>query len=94
MFLFHRIQWKYPELATRKVIEIGSLDDSSKENSSSAGCYSVTKVGPIEANEEHFWTIKLTLKSGEVKFEGSCLPSIDTDDVRVKPGSTIDLIYH
>lgn len=88
-----RIQWKFPELATRKVIEIGSLDDSSKENLSSK-CYSVTKVGPIEASEEHFWTIKLTLKSGEVKFEGTCLPSTDTDDLRVRPGSTIDLIYH
>lgn len=78
-----RIQWQWPELSNDKVIEF--------EHRDSLSCYVVTRVGPVESDEVHAWQIKVTTKSGEMIYRDLCLPS--GQEVIVRPGSVVDLVY-
>ncbi|KAI1301285.1 hypothetical protein HDE_03168 [Halotydeus destructor] len=78
-----KIQWQWPELSHQKVIEF--------ERSDELACYVVTRVGQMSIDKDHSWQIKVTYpKTAHEVYNGRCLPD---EDVIVRPGSILDLIY-
>ena len=53
-------------------------------------CYAIHRIGKVTEDQLHYWNIRVTSPSGQVTYEGQCLPH--EQSVIVSPSSLLELL--